>query len=92
MKPFLVFGGDWYKPSGGMEDFEGDFNSFPEAQRRAERFEWAHIVLRDDIMIVATWEAGSEWDLTNRNVKDFITPDEEMRNAYINDDGKVVEL
>ena len=31
MKKYLVFGGDYYYPSGGWEDFQGGFDSLDDA-------------------------------------------------------------
>lgn len=60
MKPFWLFGGDIYYPSGGMEDFAGSFDSLDEAKAAPipgePDFRWAHIyhdgaivaILRDE--------------------------------------------
>lgn len=45
-KPFWVFGGSYYYPSGGMGDFVGDFATLKEALDAAEggNFDWWDIV------------------------------------------------
>jgi hypothetical protein len=37
MHRFLVFGGDYYYPCGGWEDFQDSFDSFEEAQNLARK-------------------------------------------------------
>lgn len=45
-KPFLLFGGDTYYPSGGWHDFIGAFSTFEEAYNFTSHclIDWAHIV------------------------------------------------
>lgn len=45
-KPFWVFGGSYYYPSGGMGDFVGDFAAIEEALNAAAtgNFDWWDIV------------------------------------------------
>jgi hypothetical protein len=51
MKPFLVFAGSHYYPSGGFDDFEGDFDTLEEAKAKVGKqrdSEWAHIIRLPD--------------------------------------------
>lgn len=52
MKRYLLFSGQCYYPSGGIDDFNGDFDSFEEAKSEYETLksnknvwcrEWAHV-------------------------------------------------
>lgn len=46
---FMVFGGDIYYPSGGMEDFQAQFSTFAEAEAfamgfvQADCLRWSHV-------------------------------------------------
>jgi hypothetical protein len=74
MKRFLSFYGDIYYPSGGMEDFVGDFATLDEAKEGIEKklvgegglrdnweYQWAHIYDTDTRDIV--WSEKEEWRL-----------------------------
>ena len=47
MKRYLLFGGDTYYPTGGMNDFCGSFDTIEEAEECAKksrlRIDWYHI-------------------------------------------------
>ena len=45
MKRYFLFAGDHYYPGGGMEDFEGDFDTFGEAKAKGEKpdYDWWHV-------------------------------------------------
>lgn len=45
-KPYLLFGGDTYYPSGGFEDYIGSFKTLDEAIERVknQNIDWWHIV------------------------------------------------
>ena len=46
MKTYLVFKGYTYYPSGGMEDFVGDYETLEEAKKalgEIDEYEWGHI-------------------------------------------------
>ena len=60
MKRFLVFSGDEYYPKGGMEDFQGSFDTFQEAKNFADTvkdctgklYDWYHIYDGEENYIV----------------------------------------
>ena len=56
-KPYLVFKGDYYYPSGGYRDFVGAYESYAIADNAAQTgsSEWAHIV-RDGKIIMSRHE------------------------------------
>lgn len=66
MKPYLLFAGMNYYPSGGMGDFQGDFDSVDEAidffHKRNEGsknwgWEWYSVVQHSDLNEVDSWES-----------------------------------
>ena len=52
MKPFLVFAGDYYYPSGGMNDFIGSFVSLKQAHAAfiTQGYDWAQIVCKESVL------------------------------------------
>ena len=62
MKQYLAFYGDCYYPSGGMDDFVGDYDTKEEA---IEAIEKAHLKNRPDDKV---WESawGNVWDSKDR--------------------------
>lgn len=53
MKPYLLFAGETYYPKGGMNDFQGDFDTILEAQKlfnknyesnKYNSWEWCQVV------------------------------------------------
>lgn len=63
MKPYLVFGGDFYYPRGGWDDLKGEFDSLEEAITQALHhwkgelymnaiytYDWAQIVHEGEII------------------------------------------
>jgi len=70
MKPFLLFAGDFYYPSGGMDDLRGAFETLDDAKAAHHGHDWAHVAEWRDgdddneagLWIVATWlSAEGEW-------------------------------
>jgi hypothetical protein len=61
MKPFWLFAGDYYYPSGGMDDFKDSFDTLEAAKAAAPCgvLTWAHVW--HDGAIVATCDEG-EWE------------------------------
>lgn len=51
MKKYLAFGGDCYYPSGGWDDFRGDFDlvtdAFEAAKKNNKKYGWWHVIDRD---------------------------------------------
>lgn len=56
MKPFLLFAGDSYYPSGGWNDFVLDYDTVEEAKEglSGRSADWAHVV-NEIGMVVAWW-------------------------------------
>jgi len=69
MKRFLVFYGDNYYPSGGWDDFRGDYDSMQKAERVVRQMGHA-----DWLQIVDT-ESGSVRKFYSRVLKDGAQPD-----------------
>lgn len=44
MKRYLLFAGYGYYPSGGWDDWIGDFDTVEEAQAAERRGDWYHII------------------------------------------------
>lgn len=64
MKPYWLFAGNIYYPSGGMGDFVGSFDTLEEA-KNADRpgepgYRWAHIYDADSGAIVASFDDDDE--------------------------------
>lgn len=51
MKKYLLFAGSQYYPSGGWNDFKGDFDSIHDAREAAKliKWDWAHVVNTDTV-------------------------------------------
>lgn len=54
MKDYLVFLGEYYYPSGGWEDFRGDFDTLEECLNYIKSqdafYKWAHVVYKNKII------------------------------------------
>lgn len=65
-KKYYLFAGDWYYPSGGFEDFIKRFNTKDEAKQYFHAikslYDWAHIVLIDNVSIIARYKQGAWTD------------------------------
>ena len=62
MKQYFAFYGDYYYPSGGMDDFVGDYDTKEEA---IEAIEKTHLKNRPDDK-VWEWAWGNVWDSKDR--------------------------
>jgi len=62
MKQYLAFYGDSYYPSGGMDDFVGDYDTKEEA---IESIEKAHLKHRPNDK-AWEWDWGNVWDSKDR--------------------------
>jgi len=62
MRKYLLFYGHDYYPSGGINDFEGSFDSIKEAKSNKIDSDdyWSHIVLLDDMSKVCSFYCG-QW-------------------------------
>jgi hypothetical protein len=64
MKRFLVFAGDFYYPSGGWGDFQGDFDSIDEAKDKLLKihkdWEWSQVIDSETKKEVV--EGSNTWD------------------------------
>jgi hypothetical protein len=67
MKPYLLFLGDIYYPSGGAFDYVSDHDSLDAAKiaagldREEGSLRWCHIAERDTMKVVACFKRG-EWE------------------------------
>ena len=63
---YWLFGGEYFYPNGGMEDFIGKFSTLREAKAAVTNQEWAHILDEPAMQIVLIYKADyrlskSEW-------------------------------
>lgn len=74
---YLVFSGDYYYPSGGWQDFKGEFDSLYEAlefiRSGNQCKEWVHIVHQKEIISSATSKhnsdyTGYDWEFKNTEI------------------------
>jgi len=54
---YLLFAGSNYYPSGGWDDFRGEFNTLEEAREAAEssnfsfsKYDWWHVVYNNEVV------------------------------------------
>lgn len=52
MKPYLLFAGEDYYPSGGMEDFRGTFNTIAEAVEWGQQYGWWQVVIHESMTTI----------------------------------------
>lgn len=57
---YIVFAGDHYYPSGGMQDFIGNYATKDEAIAAAAGWDWAQVVLLETLDVEMEFESGKE--------------------------------
>jgi hypothetical protein len=64
MKPYMLFAGDWYYPSGGVGDFVNSFDSVEAAERyydlhyHIQEYTWGHIANAKTLKIIKEFSRG----------------------------------
>ena len=76
MNRYMLFAGNKYYPSGGMQDYVASDNDSHKLMRIGEGYNWAHILDTDGMMVVAYQEnfysqADIDWVVVPESLDDF---------------------